>query len=139
MLRVASCLAAAALVAFVTGRGACGPPLADLHRLLVSEPALEEELDTRLQAVRLCEAGKEEAVGELLAGRLTLAEAADRFQLLEARRDEGTGRPPRDRAAALRAVIRWASTRLTGGPNEQAEALARLEHELARLAAGGNS
>jgi hypothetical protein len=85
--------------------------------------------------VRLCIAGKEEVIRELIAGRLTLAEAADRFGRLEARRD-GVPVTAKGRSELCEDVIQWARAQLPGGPREQAEVAARLERERARLEAG---
>ena len=40
----------------------------DLYVLLVAEAALRDALDARLEAVQRCEAGKEEVIGDLIAG-----------------------------------------------------------------------
>jgi hypothetical protein len=123
---LALALAGAALVvaAAASWRGAA---LTDLYEVLVSQPAFSEELDAHVEAARLCNAGKQEVIAELGAGRLTLAEAADRFERIDARRYEALGlpRPPRGRAQAYRRVIEWASRRMPPG------ALARLEQERA--------
>src|SRR5262245_5298747 len=92
MLKATSCLAALAavvLLSLVPAWGARTAPLADLYLVLVAEPALSDALDARLQAVAQCKAGKDEVTRELIAGRISLAEAADRFERLDARRDEG--------------------------------------------------
>jgi hypothetical protein len=82
---------------------------------------------------RRCREGKQQACDELIAGRLTLAEAAERFERLDALLDDGqdelagafTG--VRDRAAATASVIRRVATA------RRAEALARLQRERARM------
>jgi hypothetical protein len=108
-----------------------GAAPADLYDLLVGAPARSEELDAHIDAARDSILAKEEVVRELVAGRLTLAEAADRFERLDARRYEALGlpRPSRGRAQAYCRVIEWASRRMS------ARALARLEQERARLEA----
>jgi hypothetical protein len=108
-----------------------GATPADLYDLLVGAPALSEELDAHIDAARGCNLAKEEVVRELAAGRIILAEAADRFERLDAVRYEALGlpRPSRGRAQAYRRVIEWASRRMPPG------ALARLEQERARLEA----
>jgi hypothetical protein len=98
--------------------------------VLVGAPALGAKLDAHIEAVRRCHLGKEEVIAELAAGRLALAEAADRFARLEARRDEVRGEGPRlTRSEMYGQVIQWARARMP------AEALARLEQERARLEA----
>src|SRR5688572_2813992 len=81
---------------------------ADLLRLLAGEPALS---DSRAAEVGVCLAGKEEVLDELLAGRLSLSEAADQFGRLEARRD-GLPVTAKGRLELCDNVIRWARARL---------------------------
>jgi hypothetical protein len=127
MRLLALALAGAALVVAVASRHTA---LADLYDALVGAPALSEELDGYVEAARRCNAGKGEVIAELGAGRLTLAEAAQRFERLDAARYEARGLapPPRGRAEAHRRVIDWARPRLPAG------AVARLEQECVRLA-----
>jgi hypothetical protein len=103
----------------------------DLYEALVGQLALSEELDAHVEAARRHNAGKEEVITELGDGRLTLAEAAGRFERLDARLQEDLGLPPPagGRAEAVGLVIKWADVRLP------AEAVARLEQERARLEA----
>jgi hypothetical protein len=95
-------LALAGFALAVSAVAACpGAAPADLYDLLVGQPALSEEFDAHIDAVRLTIDGKEEVTRELVAGRLILAEAADRFERLDARRFESLGlpRPSRGRAS----------------------------------------
>src|SRR5262245_54011173 len=116
--------ASLALLATAPWRAAA---LADLQDLLVGEPALGAALDARVEAVRRCQIDKEEVTVALVAGRLTLAEAADLFERLEARRAEVwvEGPPTSRRAEIYQQVLLWASTRVPGAPREKAAVLAR--------------
>jgi hypothetical protein len=98
-----------------------------------------EALDKRHAAVGRCLAGKAEVTEEVVAGRLSLAEAIDRFRQLEALRDEGPDEAPGtpSRLAAdgdekiAQNVLSWASWRLYKEPSRRAEVMTRLEKELA--------
>jgi hypothetical protein len=110
-----------------------------LARVMLREQARAGALDGRREMARRCLEGKQQACDELIAGRLTLAEAADRFERLDALLDDGqdelagafTG--VRGRAEAAASVIHWVSTSRHVAPARRAEVLARLQRERARL------
>lgn len=106
---------------------------ADLHLMLIAEPMRGDALAARARAVRLCHDGKREVTLDLIAGRLTLSEAADRFVRLDA--DLNGAQPGADRAEAIRAVLGWVRAELPGTSPDQGDVLARLEREGARLEA----
>jgi hypothetical protein len=67
---------------------------AGLGRQLVSEGRRLQELEARDRVVIRCLEGKDQVVKEVLAGRLTEAEAAEHFGRLEEARDKALGQPP---------------------------------------------
>jgi hypothetical protein len=153
LLRVsASGLSGAALVGLVGlvllpwlgGPALFGGDFGDVYRLLIAEQARSDALETRVDAALRSIHAKEEISAELIAGRMTLAEAADRFERLAERFDDSPGELPAeyraaagDRAAVYAEVIGWVKVSLQGRPREQAEVVARLERERARLEAAG--
>jgi hypothetical protein len=128
-------LFAASLAGFTLLHGCTGwdPTLADL----AWEVRREDALDQRLQSARGCSAGKEEVVAELIADRLTLGQAADRFGRLNVRVKHYDGPDVRaafhvaSRAEALyRCVYIWARNELSYRHDPAAdEVLARLRAE----------
>lgn len=105
---------------------------------LWQEQTRAEALEKRDAAVRRRLAGKAEVTAEVVAGRLSLAEAIDRFRRLEALRDEGPdgvpgtpSRPALDDDEIAQNVLRWASWWLCEEPSRRAEVMTRLEKELA--------
>jgi hypothetical protein len=112
----------------------------DVCALLLKERLLSEALDARSEAFLCCRRGRQEVCDELIAGRLTLAEAAERFERLSDELYHGVAVPSELRTAsgrsgAYRHVIRWVGMALVNRPREQAELVARLERERARLEA----
>ena len=108
-----------------------GPPLlADLHKLLLAEPPRQAALEARADAVRQCLERKDEVVREVASGRLGLAEAAARFERLDA---ELGG--PSLRLAPVDLVLRWAAAAHKDRPRERAALLARLQREREALLA----
>jgi hypothetical protein len=67
---------------------------------------------------------KQEAVAAVIAGQLTLLEAATRF------RAAGCPRPDADGESACRSVIGWVHLALCDRPERAEEVSARLEREL---------
>jgi hypothetical protein len=103
---------------------------------LVWEGQREEALDQRLTASHRLLATKTGVVNELIAGRLTLPEAADRFRELSARvagdgNDDmiGAYRVVSGEEALCHSVLLWAEAELRHGPDPSAAAavLARLQ------------
>jgi hypothetical protein len=98
-----------------------------------------EELDRRREAVLRSIAVKEGVVAQLIAGRLTLPQAAARFRDLKAESpdDDAPPGPACDRGEGerlCRQVMGWADSWLADHAPERAGAVAaRLEAELRRL------
>jgi hypothetical protein len=131
------------LLPWLGGPALFGADFGDIYRLLMAEQARGGALDTRVDGALHSIDAKHEIAAELTAGRMTLAEAADRFERLAGMMDDGQDDllgPYRtaagDRPAIYRQVIRWVEVSLQDQPREQAEVVARLERELARLEAG---
>jgi hypothetical protein len=100
---------------------------------LAREVSREDELARQLTATWQVSEGKRRAVAELIAGRVTLREAAGRFRELDAWLDgeSVTGGPSRTASgeeALWRMVYSWAVTGLQDGPGSSA-VLARLAAE----------
>jgi hypothetical protein len=81
----------------------------------VRESQRRQKLDGDDEIVAYCLARKQQVTADLVAGRLTLAEAARQFHECEAQRDEQLGRevPPLDasrQAAMARTVLRWVAS-----------------------------
>jgi hypothetical protein len=139
-------LAAVSLAAFVGAQRwwaarserAGAPPANKME----GEAEREARLERQLQAVRKRTEAKWQVVRQLLAGRLTLREAAARFGALN---DEPADCPCRDdhfpgatRGERLcRQVIAWVREEAREGQAEAAEAAACLEAELEALLARG--
>jgi hypothetical protein len=87
LITVAAALAAPAGLTFVLGRWTAG----DLTGL-VQEVGLSEALTERLTAARKLSGGKHQAVDDLIAGRITLPQAVERFRRLNALIEIGNGR-----------------------------------------------
>jgi hypothetical protein len=110
-----------------------------LCRLLWMEHVRGDALETRDEALRHCLAGKVEVTEEVIAGRLSLAEAIDRFRRLHALLDDGQDEvlgstsPAGDDEEVARNVIRWVSHALNDQPSRRVEVVARLEKEMADL------
>lgn len=111
---------------------------ADLFRLLVREPARTGAMDARYALLRKIREDKGQVVAELVAERLTLAEAAERFERLEEQlaetADEGVipTRRLEGRAELCRCVLEWARDALRDRADGPAR-LAQLRGELSRL------
>jgi hypothetical protein len=105
MLRLTSCLAALAAAALLClapegGRQSAGAEA--LYQLLVEGPDQAAELEARLEVLRRRVAAQEAVLCELEANRLTLDEAAGRFERLGAARRADRARTRRRLAEALR-------------------------------------
>lgn len=112
-----------------------GDPAAD-HGEIIALPSTADE--DRLHRVAL----KQEAVEELLDGQLTLAEAAERFEMLsrsaEARANLRTaGRTDPGADPAVSQVLAFVRVRAATDPRRYAAALARVEADAHSPAASG--
>jgi hypothetical protein len=122
--------------ALALGRGEEGAW--EAARMLLAEVRRSEALDARDEASRRCNQGKAAVTAEVIAGRLSLAEAAERFArhgaLLEGNAaGVGAYRGPAGEQAVCRNVITWASAALPTGSSQRAAVLARLEAEYQAL------
>jgi len=110
--------------------------LARLAHRLAEENRRGEVLASRTGVVRRCTEGKREVTLEVIAGRLTLPEAAERFRELHETRDEGyeDSPPPgpdhRDEEAMCLNVIVWVAAELHENPPRARVVVSRLEDEL---------
>jgi hypothetical protein len=105
-----------------------------LARFLLREVRRSEALDAREEASRRYSQAKHAVTDEVIAGRLSLAEAAERFaqlgELLDGNdTDIGKYIQPDGEQALCRNVILWVSVTLGRGSGEQKAVLARLEAE----------
>jgi hypothetical protein len=104
---------------------------------LAFQGQMEEALGQRLAACRAVLAAKTEVLNELIAGRLTLRQAAERFHelyaLVEDGNDEVVGRyrVVQGEEALCRNVLTWAESVLyqRGDKSTKAKVLARLKEE----------
>jgi hypothetical protein len=104
-----------------------GPDLAALDR----ESRRDEDLERKSQALARILEGKQQLVAELVAGGLTLPEAAERFRRLNAAFAEGNLSARQVGAGEedlCRRVLAWAGSVLEGKP-ERAAVLTRLKAE----------
>jgi hypothetical protein len=131
------------LLPWLGGPALFGADFGEVCRTLMAEHTRGEALETRTEATVRCLEGKGEVTRELIAGRLTLAEAADRFERLSDQLDDARDDVPgahraaaNNRSAMYGHVIRWVEVALASRPRQSAEVLARLEREQARLEAG---
>ena len=104
-------------------------------RLLWNEQVRCEELITRNLALKRCLETKQEVVRELMAGRMTLPEAADRFQEAASRLADDVDEKFVDyqegtEDGQCRNVIRWVARYLSGDPQLRDQLVSRLEREL---------
>jgi hypothetical protein len=107
-------------------------------RALLREVRRAEALDARDEATRRCNQGKQAVTEQVVAGRLSLAEAAERFaelgQLLDGHGGVvGAYKAPVGAQAVCRNVITWVSAALPAGSSRRAAVLARLEAEYRAL------
>jgi hypothetical protein len=114
----------------VPGRG----PAHDLTRELLRERRREEVLERRQRLLELSNKAKSGVVAEVIAGRVTLAEAAGSFRdINNAREDDGGDvlgplwRPATEEGVYL-CVLSWVEAELRGDPRA-ARILAPLEEE----------
>jgi hypothetical protein len=113
----------------------------DILEMLWGEQVRAEALHTRDVAIQRCLEGKRQVVIDLRAGKLSLAEAADRFRELHTFADDGqdpilgpyAGVENSDEAVC-RNIIRWAEIQTRDEP-DAAQLLARLNRELADILA----
>ena len=136
-------LGAVASVALVVIFGVFGPwwfgsdrSLASVASRLYREMQRGQALSSRDEAVRRCLEAKTRVTAEVVAGRLTLLEAAAAFrQCNETVKDgndawAGVYRAPGDEEAVCRNVIVWAALATRRDPQRQAAVVRRLEEEL---------
>jgi hypothetical protein len=138
-------LVGAVLVPWLGGPGLFDDDLRELGRVLWTEQVREEALVNRERALYQHLTWKEEVVNEVLAGQLTLLEAAERFRAAQGELDDGQDeiigsfKLVPDEEMCLN-VIRWVSCRLSTDPQRQDEVVGRLQKELQRQQKGkGNN
>jgi hypothetical protein len=106
-------------------------------RALLVEVRRSEALDARDAAIHRCNQGKQAVTEEVVAGRLSLAAAAERFALLGDLSEGGAGlgayKQPVGGPAVCRNVITWAAAALPEGSSQRAVVLARLWAEYRAL------
>jgi hypothetical protein len=123
--RLLACVAVAALFAATLSLPALGEIYQGNQR--------EKELDEVCQAFARRNAAKTEVTGELLAGRIALREAVDRFRAINEASPAAAGRSDSAEAedgSACRQVLAWAGAHAEWTYPERAEELmARLEGE----------
>lgn len=104
------------------------------HDLAVSTAATER-LDRALDIACRRSAEKQRVTGDVIAGRLTLAEAAERFARLDAEWLDRAGplniiyTPPVGREPVWGSVIAWVKIALADAPDQGASVVSRLEAE----------
>jgi hypothetical protein len=111
-------------------------PAGDLEALTLLGQR-EGALEQRLESCRCLTAGKTRTAAELIAGRVTLRQAAERFRelnaLVEDGNDEVVGRYllVQGEEALFRNVLRWAEVELhqRGDEATKAKVLSRLKEE----------
>jgi transposase-like protein len=117
--------------------------LARVAGVIYREMQRGEALDRRDERLRGCREAKERITAEVLAGRLSLAEAAEAFRAVNETLQGGDDawvdpyRYADDEEAVCRTVITWARHRTTDDPERQAAVVARLEEELQQLHQAG--
>jgi hypothetical protein len=125
-----------ALLAF--GAWLSGLHPGDLSREFVQDGRRAVALERRRQSIRRYQAAQDRVVANLLAGGLTLRQAARQFAELEALLEDGgdgevmAHQWPTGERALCDVVITRTLARLDGGPERAAAVLARLEEEYQR-------
>src|SRR5262245_60011952 len=137
------CVFGLVLLPWLGGPALFGADFEEVYRMLIAEQVRGEALETRDGAILRCLEGKQGVTAALIAGRLTLAEAAERFERLTGLLDDGQDdvlgayqSAGTDRSELYRNVILWVKVTLHDKPRERAEVIDRLERERARLEAG---
>jgi hypothetical protein len=128
------------LVPWLGGPALFDGALGDLLDLVWAEQVRAGAIDVRSQSTRACLEGKHQVDAELAAGRMTLAEAADRFRELGALVNDGQdsilgpypGVPDTDEDI-YRNVILWTQVCHRDTPERERQLVERLKQELARL------
>ena len=139
-LRLGTAAALALVVGLVLSTVFFGSGEGGLLWGLLNEEKRAGALDARREMTGRCLAGKREACAELIAERMTLVEAADRFERLDALLDDGqdevagTFRRVSGRSEAIASVMHWVSR--TVDDARRAEVLGRLERERDQLVTG---
>jgi hypothetical protein len=137
LLLIAACLAAVVLLTWAAVSG-LQADLARRGRKFLHEQRRREALARREEAISQSTAIKRAVTAEVVAGRLRLAEAAQRFRqasaLLNDGQDELLGRaaPAEDEQEVYDAVLPWVAVSLRDDPPRQAEVCARLDSERRR-------
>ena len=129
-----------ALLGSLLALGAClsGLHPGDLSREFVQAGRRAEALERRRESMRRYHAAQDRVLADLLAGGLTLRQAARQFAELEALLDDGgdgevmAHQWPTGEQALCDVVITRALARLDGDPERAAAVLARLEAEYQR-------
>jgi hypothetical protein len=104
-------------------------------QLMLEEMRRTDDIVSRDQAVLRCLDGKHKVASEVVAGRLTLPQAADRFRELRtelaATHEDGPSLSGQDDEESLcRHVIDWVATSLREEPERAGKVVARLEDDL---------
>jgi hypothetical protein len=138
--RLVSCAAGVALfltfAVLALGWLGSDQSLASAGNVLYRELQRGEALSGRDELVRRTLEGKTQITAELVAGRLTLPEAAAAFREWNETLDDGKGAwvapyvTPADQEAVCRNVIVWAAQSTESDPERQAAVVGRLEEEL---------
>ena len=122
---------------YIDSLAACWSALAEARQSNEREAQRQERLESKGEPVKRRMAIKDEVVRQLLAGELTLAEAAAWFKYLNERPagDENFYRQrfrcPTAEESACRQVISWVRSELwLKGPDRAEETVRRLEAEL---------
>jgi hypothetical protein len=116
----------------VPGRG----PAHDLTRELLRERRREEVLERRQRLLELSNKAKSGVAAEVIAGRVTLAEAVRSFRDIDNARDDGGDvlgplRRPATEEGVYLSVLSWVEAELRGDPRA-ATVLAPLKEEYRR-------
>jgi len=113
--------------------------MTDSGRILLQESQREAALVRRTEAAWRCTQGKQRIAAEVIAGRVSLREAADRFRELNTLLDDGnddllgTYQRPAGEEGLCRNVIVWVRGEVRRDPARAPQVLSRLEKEFRDL------
>jgi hypothetical protein len=118
--------------------------LSEHSRRLEEGKELEYDLDVRQKALYECVLGKDRVAREVIAGRLSLQEAAEQFRYLSLSRPDfnlerfrKTYAGATDTERHCRSVLYWVQALLKDQPEKEQQIVVRLERELTSLVSGG--